>query len=140
MLRLIDAAGLAPVWDRVRAGLVEVKAATTDDWLPEDVYMALRTGAASLYIGVDAAGAYLGFVVLRQMGTFHGSKIEIWAAHSATAAPLMRTFWPHIKAVARKAGAGLISFSSAREEWAAGARRLGFKPAQVNYEFSLQEQ
>lgn len=140
MLRLIDAKGLAPEWDRVRAGLLEVKKATSDDWLPEDVYMALRTGAASLYIGVGPAGEYLGFIVLRLVQTFHGSKVEIWAAHSATTAPAMRTFWPHIKAVARNAGAGLISFSSAREEWAAGARRLGFKPAQVNYEFSLQEQ
>lgn len=140
MLRLIDAKNLAPEWERVRAGLLEVKKATTDDWLPEDVYMALRTGAASLYIGVGQDGEYLGFIVLRLIQTFHGSKVEIWAAYSATSAPAMRTFLPHIKAVARNAGAGLITFLSAREEWAAAGRRLGFKPAQVTYELSLQEQ
>jgi hypothetical protein len=139
MLTLIAAAGLAPVWERVRAGLVEVKKATTDDWLPEDIYMALRTGAASLYVGVEA-GEYLGFVVMRQIPTFHGSKVEIWAAHSATSIPLMRTYFPQIQALARAAGADKISFSSARDEWAAGARRLGFTPTQVNYEFSLLEQ
>lgn len=137
MLRVIEPKHLAVEWERVRAGLVEVKKATTDDWLPEDVYMALRQGQASLYIGTGAGGEYLGFVVLRLVPTFHGSKVEIWCAHAATKAPLMRTFLPHIQAVARNVGADRISFSSAREEWAAAARRLGFSPKQVSYELTL---
>lgn len=137
MLRVIEPKNLAAEWERVRAGLLEVKKATTDDWLPEDVYMALRQGQAVLYIGEGAAREYLGFLVLRMTPTFHDKKVEIWCAYSATSEPLMRRFWPHIKAVAKNAGAGLISFSSARDEWAAAARRLGFTPKQVTYEFSL---
>lgn len=137
MLRVIEPKHLATEWERVRAGLVEVKKATTDDWLPEDVYMAIRQGQAVLYIGTGDAGEYLGFLVLRLLPTFHGSKLEIWCAYSATSAPLMRTFLPHIRAVARNAGADRISFSSAREEWAAAARRLGFSPQQVSYELTL---
>jgi hypothetical protein len=137
MLRHIDAKSLVFEWDRVRAGLIEVKAATTDDWLPEDVYLALKTGGASLYVGEDKDGDYLGFVVLKQVPTFHASKVEIWCAHSATSVPLMRTFFPLIQDLARNAGAEKISFSSARPEWAAAVRRLGFKPKQVQYEFTL---
>lgn len=140
MLRLIEPTGLAPVWERVRAGLVDVRAMTTDDWLPEDVYMALRNGAASLYIGESEAGEYLGFLVMRLVPTFHGSKVEIWCAHSATTTPLMRTYFPQIQDIARNCKATRISFMSAREEWAAVARRLGFKPKQVQYEYSLLEQ
>jgi DNA-binding transcriptional LysR family regulator len=139
MLRVIEPKHLGAEWERVRAGLLEVKKATTDDWLPEDVYMALRQGHAVLYIGEGAAREYLGFIVLRVVPTFHGKKVEIWCAYSATNVPLMRRFFPHIKAVARNAGVDLISFTSAREEWAAAAKRLGFAPKQVSYEFTLQE-
>lgn len=138
MLRQIDIAGIGREWDRVRAGLVEVKRMTTDDWLPEDVYMCLKTGAASLYVG-EQDGEYLGFVVLRLVSTYHAKKVEIWAAYSATKRPLMRLLWPQIQEISRDAGASLISFTSARDEWQAGAKRLGFKPQQTIYEFNLQE-
>jgi len=137
MLRVIEPKNLAAEWDRVRAGLVEVKKATTDDWLPEDVYMSIRQGESVLYIGSGAGGAYLGFLVLRLVTTDHSTKLEIWCAYSATRAPLMRRMFPHIKAVARNAGATAISFGSAREEWKAGAKRLGFKPTQTIYEYTL---
>ena len=136
MLRQIDIAEVGREWDRVRTGLVEVKKMTTDDWLPEDVYMCLKTGAASLYIGEDETG-YLGFIVLRLVPTFQAKKVEIWAAYSATKRPLMRVYWPQIQELSKAAGASLISFSSARDEWQAGAKRLGFKPTQMTYEFTL---
>ena len=137
MLRVIEPQYLAAEWDRVRAGLVEVKKATTDDWLPEDVYMALRQAHASLYIGTGANGEYLGFVVMRLVPTFHGSRADVWCAHSATSRPALRAFLPHIKAIARNSGASRIGFSSARPEWAAAARRLGFTPKQASYELTL---
>lgn len=137
MLRAIEPKHLAAEWERVRAGLLEVKKATNDDWLPEDVYMALRQGNATLYLGIGDADEYLGFVVLRLVPTYHSQKVEIWCAYSATSTPAMRRFFPHIKAVARNVGATLISFASARDEWEAGAARLGFKRSQVSYQFTL---
>lgn len=137
MLRVIEPKHLAPEWERVRAGLVEVKKATTDDWLPEDVYMAIRTGQAVLYLGTGDAGEYLGFVVLRLVTTTHSTKMAIWCAYSATREPVMRRFLPHIRAIARNAGATGIQFASARDEWAAAARRLGFVRVDVTYEINL---
>jgi hypothetical protein len=137
MLRVIKPIHLGAEWERVRAGLVEVKKATTDDWLPEDVYMALRQGSAVLYIGEGRPGEYLGFLVLRLVPTFHGQRLEIWCAYSATSEPLMRRFWPDIQVLAKNAGAGAVGFTSAREEWATVAQRLGFTPKQVSYEFTL---
>jgi hypothetical protein len=137
MLREISPKDIGIDWDRIRAGLVKVKQHTTDDWLPEDVYMALKGGGATLYVGEDDQGDYLGFIVLRLVQTFHGVSVEIWCAHSATKTPLMRTFWPRIQEISRNAGAGKIAFSSAREEWQVAAKRLGFKPTQITYEFTL---
>lgn len=137
MLRPIPPKDLIYEWERVRAGLVEVKKATTDDWLPEDVYMSIKQGGAALYVGEDDHGDYLGFVVLRLTPTFHGSRLDVWAAHSATNTPLLARFLPEIEAVARQAGAQSIGFTSARHEWARVADRLGFVARQTSYEFTL---
>jgi hypothetical protein len=137
MLRAIEPQHVAAEWERVRVGLVEVKKATTDDWLPEDVYMSLRQGHSTLYIGTDAAGEYVGFLVLRLVPTFHSKMVEVWCAYSASKRPLMRRFFPHVQAVARNVGATLISFASARDEWEAAARRLGFHRAKVTYHYPL---
>ena len=137
MLRPIAPKDLCFEWERVRAGLVEVKKATTDDWLPEDVYMSLKSGGATLYVGEDEAGDYLGFVVLRYVPTFHGARLEVWCAHAASNTPLLARFWPEIQAVATQAGAGVIGFSSARPEWQSVAERLGFAAKQTTYEFTL---
>lgn len=136
MLRSVEAKDIGREWDRVRTGLLEVKQHTTDDWLPEDVYMTLRNAGATLYIGENESG-YLGFIVLRLVQTFHGSKVEVWCAHSVSKKPLMRTFWPEVQAIAKQVGADRISFSSAREEWQVTAKRIGFKQKQVSYEFTL---
>jgi hypothetical protein len=137
MLRAVEAKEIGFEWEQVRTGLLIVKQMTTDDWLPEDVYMSLKTGGSTLYVGEDDQGDYQGFIVLRLIQTFHGSKVEIWCAHSATKTPLMRTYWPEIQAICAKAGASRISFSSAREEWQRAAKRLGFVPKQISYEFTL---
>lgn len=137
MLRAIEPKDLSFEWERVRAGLLKVKKATTDDWLPEDVYMAIRQGQAQLFMCEDEHGDYLGFVVLRLVHTFHDSELHVWCAYAATSRPLMREFLPQIKAIARGAGAQRVSFSSARPEWTAAARRLGFAPQQVTYALTL---
>lgn len=137
MLRAIQPKGIGSEWERVRAGLLIVKQATTDDWLPEDVYMLLKGGGATLFIGEDDAGEYLGFLVLRVVPTFHSSKLEVWAAYSATKTPLLARFWPAVQERAAAAGCTIISFASARDEWQAVGKRLGFTPKQVSYEFTL---
>lgn len=137
MLRAIAPNDLHLEWERVRAGLVEVKKATSDDWLPEDVYMSIRQGGAVLWTGEDEGGGYLGFVVLKLVPSWHAATLEIWCAYSASNTPLLARFWPEIQAIGKNAGANVIGFGSARPEWQQVATRLGFKPKQTHYEFSL---
>jgi len=75
--------------------------------------------------------------VLRLVPTFHSKAVEVWCAYSASKRPLMRRFFPHVQAVARNVGATLISFASARDEWEAGARHLGFHKAKTTYHYPL---
>jgi hypothetical protein len=136
MLRAIAPQDIGFEWERVRAGLLEVKKATTDDWLPEDVYMSLRQGGAVLWVGEDEHGDYLGFVVLKLVPTFHGARLDVWCAYSATNTPLLARFWPDIQAIAKNAGAGVIGFESDRPEWQQVATRLGFV-SRPRYEFTI---
>jgi hypothetical protein len=136
-LRPIPPAEIAFEWERVRAGLMVVKRATSDDWLPEDVYMAIKTGGAALFLLEDEHGDYLGFVVLKLVPTFHGKRLDIWAAYCSGKQSAMRIYLPKIKELAKQAGAQSIGFSSARPEWGKAAPRIGFKPVQTTYELTL---
>lgn len=136
-LRPIEPRDISFEWDRVRAGLLIVKRATSDDWLPEDVYMAIKTGDAALFIGEDEHGDYLGFVVLKLVNTFHSKRLDIWAAYCSGKQPAIRLYLPKIKELAQRAGASGIGFSSARPEWLKAAPRFGFKPVQTTYELSI---
>jgi hypothetical protein len=135
-LTAISPADLGKQWERVRAGLLAVMKATTDDWLPEDVYHACKTGQAVLFVGHDGA-EWLGFVVLKLVPTFHGTRMDIWCAYSSGKMPAMRLYLPKIKELAKSAGAASIGFTSARPEWTRAAQRLGFRPMQIAYELTL---
>lgn len=137
MLRLIEPKDVAFEWERVRAGLLEVKKATPEDWIPEDAYLMIANGNASLWIAEGEQGEYLGFVILRHVPTFHDSKLFIWCAYSATKVPLMRRCMPKLVEIAKSLKASKIGFSSARDEWHAAAERIGFKAVQVSYEMDI---
>jgi hypothetical protein len=136
-LRAIEPRDISFEWDRVRTGLLVVKRATNDDWLPEDVYMAIKTGTAHLFMGEDQDGDYLGFLVLKLVPTFHSKRLDIWAAYCSGKQSAMRIYLPKIKELAKQAGAQSIGFSSARPEWEKAAPRIGFKPVQTTYELTL---
>lgn len=137
MLRYIKPEDIGYEWERVRAGLEVVKKATSDDWLPEDLYMGLRMNNAALHIGEDEHGDYLGFLILQLVPMYHGTKLHVLCAYSATNRPLMRAFLPQIVEIGAKAGAKKITFASKRDEWESASARLGFNPGQTSYEMDI---
>lgn len=137
MLRHIKPDDLIFEWERVRAGLLEVMKHSAEDWLPEDVYLSLKTGNSALYVAEDAQGDYLGFVVLQVLPMFHGKRLHVWCAHSTNTRWLVRTFNTDVQALAKEIGAKKVTFTSPRPEWQRVALRGGFKPSQTTYEISL---
>lgn len=131
MLRAIPASDLIFEWPRVREGLEQVKRASGDDWIPEDVYVAIKGGNATLFVIED--DDYLGFVVLQVLPTFHGKRLHVWAAHSIHRRPILWTLAEQLKPIAQAAGANKITFSSTRDEWAAIAERGGYTATQTTY-------
>lgn len=136
-MRFVPAEQLRGEWERVRAGLVKVQEHSADDWLPEDIYMSLKTGNSSLHIAEDGNGDYLGFLILQLLPTFHSKKLHVWCAYSNDGKPLLRTFLRALREMATHAGATKITFSSPRDEWLSVGKRGGFLPTQCMFELSI---
>ena len=129
-MRLILPDDLHTVWDEVRTGLVEVQKFSAEDWLPEDIYMAIKGGNAALYVGDT------GFLVMQLIPMYHGKRLHVWCAYN-DGRPALRVFLNSVKTIAKEAGAKKITFSSPRDEWLTVGKRGGFRPAQTIFELEL---
>lgn len=72
---------LHSVWPKIRTGLERIIIHSSEGWIPEDIYAALRNGRASLYMAFDGE-RYVGFYVLEIIEAPHtGSQyLNVWAA------------------------------------------------------------
>lgn len=113
-LRYIPPEHLRAVWPRVRAGLEEVKASSPEPWLVEDIYHALKTNAAQLFIaGSDA------FVISAiDVEPYSGHRfLHLWAGYSAPGTDVVEAAMGQLQRIARKSGCIAIRFGSSRKGW-----------------------
>src|SRR5690606_25759718 len=109
--QLIHPANLRRVWPQVRAGLDTMP---SDDWIAEDVYHAIKTGDAALYV---ADGAF--FVLRRIVAEFSGNvSCHVWLAYNASGADTYDAATDLVRVVAKQMGATRITFGSPRPGWA----------------------
>jgi len=127
----IAPAGLAAVWPRVRPGLDSMDKG--DGWIPEDLYMALKNNAATLYM-VTIDGKEHGFIVLRLLPDFDGQRLHIWVLHSNSKVNLMAEFSDELDAIGKINNAIRLTFSSTRLGWAKVAPKHRFTVRETVYE------
>jgi hypothetical protein len=96
-----------------------------DGWIPEDVYFALKTNGASLYM-VTIDGKEHGFLVLKAITDFDGVRLHIWVLHSHSKVNLMAEFSDELDAIGKSINASRLTFSSTRKGWEKTAPRHGF--------------
>lgn len=136
-MRYVPPESLVFEWEKVKTGLARVKQHSSEDWLPEDVYMSLKLNNSSLYIAEDKDGEYLGFLILQILPMFHGKRLHVWCAYSNDDKPLLRLFLRQMHELAKTAGASKITFTSPREEWMTVGKRGGFRPSQTTFELNI---
>jgi hypothetical protein len=130
---LIDAAGLRDAWAFVRPALDTMERA--DGWIPEDVYLTIRSNGASLYMIYDETGAKAGFFILRLIQEFDGGRVHIWILYARDADfDVMAAFDDDLQNIARNAGARRLTFSTNRPGWHKLAPRYDFTPREIMYE------
>lgn len=111
-LKYIPPTELHQYWELIKPGLIEIQK-SSDGWIPEDVYAALRNNQATLHL--DFAEEYGGFVVLQEQVNYDGKALHIWCAFSRSIKPIT-VYIPEIELLARKIGARRITLSS-RRNW-----------------------
>ena len=112
---LIQPDGLRTVWPQVRAGLDTMPA---DDWIPEDVFHAVKSGAAALYLGVSDKG-FCGFLILQKLiAEFSRTPtLHCWLAYNHGGQDIYDAAAEFLKEHAKHMGAARLTFGSPRPGW-----------------------
>lgn len=114
LLKPIAPADLHQHWDSIRVGLEYVRAKTAPEWIPEDIYFAVRRGAATLFVADECDG----FLVAQKQERAYGYCLLVWVVY----APGEREQWspmvyPDIERIARSENCRLIEMHSPRKAW-----------------------
>lgn len=133
-LKQIAPMQISAVWPRLRAGMSEIE--SPDGWIVEDVYCTLRQGGATLYL-VVVDDEEVGFVVLRQINDFDGTRLHIWLLHSRSDVDVMAEFSDQLDSIARSINASTITFSSTRRGWSKTAPKYRFSVRETVYQRKL---
>jgi hypothetical protein len=128
-LRAVTVGELPEIWGKVRPELERI-ARHSDGWLPEDVYVLLVTGHASLYVN---DGEWRGFCVLQVLPNYTGKRLHIWIAHGWD----VEEHAEEVIDLAKQAGCRKVTFESPRRGWWKRAEHFGFKETRCVYERNI---
>lgn len=109
-MKFIPPEKLHSVWTQVREGLQKVQWKTQEEWIVEDVYAALRNGAASLYL----ADAF--FVVVTFRDRYDGAReMHIWCGYGPW--QIENGAFDEITELAKELKCAFVTFLSPRRGW-----------------------
>ena len=121
-LSAIPATAIRDVWPLVKPGLDKMLEQYKDRWIPEDVYLALSTGAAFLYL-IDIEQETHGFMVLKNFADTDGLALFVWVIYADPQMLKQEDRYEEILSqldeLARKVGAKRIRHYSHRGGWTA---------------------
>jgi hypothetical protein len=129
-------AQLREVWDDIREGLNDILAKGAYTWLPEDIYVAIKTRQSVLLVGM-ADNRFAGFVVLTLNKGFDGLEGNVWCAYNIGKSEYIDALMPVIDDFLRESGCKRATMISSRPGWAKIAPKLGFKPVYTTYSKEL---
>lgn len=132
----VEPKNLRNVWETIKPGLEETAIKAPGGWIPEDVYMRIKSGEAVLHI-VTANSRYRGFLVTQSIDSVEGRKMLIWIIYGDGSDDLMTENMDQVRDWAANINAIKIQFQSPRKGWAKVAEKLGFEPVQVIYEMEV---
>ena len=122
-------------WGLVEQGLAKIKGHTSERWLKEDVYHALKSAQASLHIGM-VGNDYRGFVIMQQLNDYDGKVLHIWCAYSV-GEDLLDAGKDQFMEWAHNINARRITFTSPRKGWEKVGPAIGFEPVTIKYELEV---
>lgn len=133
----MPAAELHSVWATIRPGLEITAKKASGNWIPEDVWMELKTGGAVLHM-VLVDMHYRGFLVSKTIEHFDGKTLLLWIGYSfESGKDLLLDNIEQVKEWAANIGAKRVQWQSPRKGFAKLAPKLGFEPMMTIYEYEV---
>ena len=137
MFRLdpIPALRLHEAWPQVVPGLEQVRKRTSPEWWAEDVYLALKTNTAHLYM-CYLDSVYAGFFILVPKLDEHSGKrsLLVWIAYSSDLFTSTSAGLQEVYKLAKAGGFSNVHLYSPRIAWARRLAREGFKMTEIKFE------
>lgn len=130
MLNFIPKEDIGKVWKFVREGLQYIVDKTQDRWLPEDVYMHIKSGNMGLYMQDSGEG----FAVLQQVNGWDGTELYIFCGYSRGEHDIVLQENEQIMDIAKSVGAKRVKFQSSRRGFEKLAQELGYELDFVQFE------
>lgn len=123
------------VWDNVKPGLEVVKALTDPDWRLEDMYSAVLSKRAFIFMPDEDARE---FVILTQnVSVYSGEAYLIVIAAYSESGCAVAKYQEEIDDIARESGCKSIEFVSPRKGWERHAIQNGYAVKHVTYRREL---
>ena len=118
-------------WRVIAPGIAQARCHSGSNWIPEDIYAALRAGHSQLFIGYVEC-AYAGFAITTLVPGFSGPDLHFWIVFNASKHDVIARFMGEFEKMAESAGAKRMTFWSKRH-WARRLRNYGFEVSQTEF-------
>tara|TARA_E500000178_G_scaffold51041_1_gene46594 strand:- start:198 stop:641 length:444 start_codon:yes stop_codon:yes gene_type:complete len=114
-------------YTNIESDLYEVTNKSHADWIPADVYSALRNGSADLYV-VYKDEEYAGFLVTTLLTDFGGEKtLFIWVGYSVPKYNIISEGFEFVERLSENLNIVGIEFHSSRLGWIKTGTKHGYK-------------
>lgn len=129
-MKLVPVKDIRAYWEPIRAYLEKLVDKVHPDWIPEDVFHAVRSGTAFVYIAPDGVAVFR----CKQTEFDNETVLFLWAGYS-TNGDAMVEYAADVEFIARSVGAAKIQFTSSRKGMEKQVTRLpGWTATEVVYE------
>ena len=120
-------------YNTIEPDLRKVAEKSYADWIPADVYAALRKGSSELYM-VYEDNYYAGFVIVSILDDAGGEKtLYIWVAYSRPGYNIIGAGVEFLEGLIQNTSITGMEFHSDRSGWSRAAKKHGFKAVTTVY-------
>ena len=120
-------------YERIEQDLHKIRKKSYADWIPADIYAALKTGSADLFIGYDK-DYYAGFIVTSFIQDAGGQPtLFLWATYQNPEFKHKDNGFIFLDKLAEECNVSAVEFHSSRKGWTKAAKRHGYEPIMQVY-------
>ncbi len=120
-------------YGRIEQDLHKIRKKAYADWIPADIYAALKIGNADLFIGYDK-DYYAGFIVTSFIQDEGGQPtLFLWATYQNPEFKHKDNGFIFLDKLAEECNVSAVEFHSSRKGWTKAAKRHGYEPVTQVY-------